>query len=452
MIRKISVQDIIAKHGTQSEREDNESIANDPRRHERDYLIERLTRKHAAPPVAEPTGKAAKHQSPRSKGPGSKIGKKWIWLGIPLILILFTFVVLQFMVSATVTVKPKQSTVQVDTKLTASVDATTSSSSLMYQIITLSAMDSETIIATSTVKTKPQKATGTITIFNGFSSAPQTLVKNTRFETPGGLIYRTPNAVNIPGMTVSGSKTVSGSVTITVVADQIGSKYNIGMVDFTIPGFSTDAARYAKIFARSKTAMTGGSDGNSFGVSDNARKATEEKIEVRLQSNLLRQVQSQKTANSVIFDTASKISFQRLPDTAGADTQHVVIHEQGTISSVAFDKNILGKLLLTPAIAAVGNNAELQGLDKLHFIAAVSSTSPIWQAKPFTFTLTGPVNVVGVVDANKLLQDILGIPRANLNKVLSNYPTVDKAIAKVNPFWKSSFPTDATKIKVEVVK
>jgi hypothetical protein len=224
------------------------------------------------------------------------------------------------------------------------------------------------------------------------------------------------------------------------------------MVDFTIPGFKTDAGRYAKIFARSKTAMIGGSDANSFGISDTARQAAQATIEARLKENLLRQVQSQKTADSVIFDTASKISFQHLVDTAGPDAQHAVVHEQGTISSVAFDKKTLGKLLLSDAIIKVGNKAEINGLESLHFIAAVSSTSPIWQVQPFAFTLTGSVEVVGVIDKNKLLQDVLGIQRSDLAKVLSNYPTIEKATGKVKPFWKSSFPTDASKIKIEVVK
>jgi hypothetical protein len=299
---------------------------------------------------------------------------------------------------------------------------------------------------------KPQKASGQITIFNNYSSVSQTLISNTRFETINGLVYRTQNVVKVPGFTVSGGKTVPGSITVTVVADQVGSKYNINTVDFTIPGLKTDASRYAKIFARSKTAMIGGSDGNSLGVSDIERQNAQLNIEARLREELLHQVQSQKTADSVIFGTASKISFQHLADTVASDAGHAVINEQGTISAVAFNKNKLGKLLLGDAVAKVGNNAEIHGLENLHFIAAVSSTSPIWQAKTFTFTLSGPVDVVGAFDANKLLQDVLGIPRFDLTKVLSNYPTIDKATATVKPFWKNSFPNDASKIKIEIAK
>lgn len=454
MIRKISVQDVVPKRTAKSGRSVDEPTASDTNRRERDFLIERLSRKRTTSTVVAPAVKTTKTRTRSSGGNFKKFGfrNKWFWFGLPIVLIIILFVVLQFMVSAVLTVTPKKLTVQVDTKLVASLSATSSPNTLAYQIITLNASDDETVAATGTVSTKPQKASGQISIFNSYSSAPQTLISNTRFETTDGLIYRTQNTIVVPGMTTAGGKTVPGSITVKVVADQTGSKYNIDTVDFTIPGFKTDSSRYTKIFGRSKTTMTGGSDGNSLGVSEADRQTAQTNIETRLRDSLLKQAQSQKTVDSVIFDAASKISFQHLPDTAGVDPKHVIIHEQGTISSVAFDKKMLGKLFLTDAITKVGNSAEIHGIESLHFIAAVSSTTPIWQAKPFNFTLTGPVDVVGVVNTNKLLQDIEGIPQTDLFKVLANYPTIEKVNVVLKPFWKSSFPKDSSKIKIDILK
>ena len=455
MIRNISIQDVVSKRTTKGGRIENETPAGSPARRERDYLIERLTRKHTATSIVDSPVKIKKTQSTRSRNSDSGDGKstkKWFWYISPLVLIGILFVVLQLMVSASVSIKLKQASVPINTKISASMSATTSPTALTYQIITLSSVDSEIVVATSTVPSKPKKASGQITIFNNFSSAPQTLVKSTRFETADGLIYRIPNTINVPGYTTSAGKTVPGSITVTVTADQVGSKYNIDMADFTVPGFKTDASRYAKIFARSKTAMTGGADQNSAGVSEDAKKVAQTNIESRLKESLLKQVQAQKTANSIVFDGASKFSSQQLSDTAGTDSQHTVIREQGTISSVIFDKKILGKILLSDAIAKVGGSAEIRGLENLHFVADTASASPVWQVKPLSFNLTGTVDVIGVVDTAKLLKDILGTPRSDLTKVLSNYPTIDKATANVKPFWKGSFPTDASRVKVEIIK
>jgi len=458
MIRKISIQDVVSKRTTKGGRIENETPASSPARRERDYLIERLTRKHTptsivdSPVKIKKTSATTHHKNSDSGKGGSSFARKIFWWGSPLVLILIAFAVLQFMSSSVITISPKQQTVPIDVKLSASISATTSPSALTYQIITLNSIDSEIVVATGTVKTTPKKASGQITIFNNFGSAIQTLVKNTRFETPDGLIYRVQNTVNVPGSTVSAGKTVPGSMTVTVVADQVGSKYNIDMTDFTIPGFKTDTARYTKIFSRSKTAMTGGADANSLGVSEDARKAAEASIQDRLKTSLLNQVQSQKTANSIIFDGASKISFQRLADTPGVDAQHVVIREQGTISSVVFDKKMIGKTLLSEAIAKVGGSAEIRGLETLKFSVATSSASSVWPVKAFTFNLSGSIDVVGAVDAKKLLNDVLGTPRSDFAKLLTNYPTVEKANAVVRPFWKTAFPSDASKIKVEIIK
>ena len=442
MIRKISVQDVVSKKNSDSE----------PTRRERDFLIERLTRKHTSPSIAESPVKATKRQTSRRKGFSYKPTKKLLWLAIPIFVILLLIIVMQFMVSAVVSVKPKQLTVPIDTKLTASLSATTSPTGLIYQIINLSADDSETVVATSTVVSKPQKASGQITIFNNLSSVPQKLVTNTRFESSNGLIYRIQQTISVPGTTVVAGKVVPGSLTVKVIADKTGSNYNIDLTDFTIPGFKTDTTRYTKIFARSKTAMSGGADDNSLGVSNDARQAAQNIIEARLRDALIKQAQAQKTSNSVIFDSASLVSFVHLPDTAGVDNQHVVVHERGTISSVAFDKKVLGKILLGDAISKVGGSAEVRGMDSLHFIAAIASSTSIWQVKPFDFTLSGSIDVIGVVDFDKLMQDILGTPRSGLAKILANYPTIDKATATVKPFWKGSFPSNSSNIKIELAK
>lgn len=101
------------------------------------------------------------------------------------------------------------------------------------------------------------RASGTVIVFNNFSVTPQVLSETTRFRTPEGLIFRSKDRVTIPGKT--GDK--PGLVDVMVVADAAGETYNIGLTDFTIPGF-VGTPKFEKIFARSKTEMKGGASGN----------------------------------------------------------------------------------------------------------------------------------------------------------------------------------------------
>lgn len=440
MIRKISVQDVVSKHP-----KDDDST-----RRERDFLIEKLTRRQPTPtPITKRRSQSKQSFDFRKFRPSNKI----LWMLSPFVVILIGIVLFQiFTVDAIVTVKPSQITVPIDVKLYASANATTTPNALMFQIITLSAEESSTVIATSTVASKPTKASGKITIFNKAGTASQTLVKNTRFETPNGLIYRIQNDVKVPGTSKVDGKIVPGSITVTVVADQAGSKYDINESDFTIPGFKTNSNKFTNIFGRSSTPITGGADENAFGVDPTLRKVAQEAIQTRLKSTLLKQAQAQKTANSVIFDSASKISFEHLADTASADGQQVTIHERGIISSVAFDRNLLGKMILGDAISAVGDSAEIRGMDTLRFATDTNSSASIWQPKPFYFTLSGAVDVVGIVDKDKLAKDLSGVARGDLNKILLTHPTVGKANAIIRPFWRGSFPANPASIKIEIAK
>ncbi len=455
MIRKILVQDIVSKRSAKNSKDtkdaDTESRTMSAR--ERDFLIERLTRKHTIETSPKNVAKVATkpaRATPRRKTPStSRFNHKWLWFSLPLVIIVIILLVLQFFSGAIVTVTPKHLTVATSTSFIASSDATTTSGTITYQVINLSATDSQVVDSIGNVTTTPKKASGQIVIFNKYSTAAQTLVTNTRFETTDGLVYRTTEMMQIPGINSAG---VPGSVTVNVVADQTGPKYNIGLVDFTIPGFKADQGRYTKIFGRSKTAMTGGTGTSTIGISDKARQIAESEIETSLKEQLIKQVQAEKTADSVIFNTASKFSFQMLPDKAGADAGHAVISQQGTISAVVFDKKTIGKLLLPDAISKVGGSAEVRGIESLRFVSDVATSTTIWPNKSFNFTLSGSLDVIGLFDEAKLAQDIKGISRSDLPSVIAHYNTIDKVNVVLRPFWKKSFPTDVSKIKVETAK
>ena len=103
------------------------------------------------------------------------------------------------------------------------------------------------------------KASGIVIFFNGFSSAPQKLVASTRIQSPEGLIFRIKKDIIIPGSEIIRDKIVPGQVEAEVVADEQGSKYNIGLAEFQVPGFR-GTPRFDSIYARSLAPFTGGGE------------------------------------------------------------------------------------------------------------------------------------------------------------------------------------------------
>lgn len=107
-----------------------------------------------------------------------------------------------------------------------------------------------------------KRAHGTVVIFNKTSTIPQTLVATTRLQTADGKLYRLPTTVAVPGYRIENKEIIPGSRAVEVFADKPGEEYNIGLTDFTFPGFA-GSPKFATVFARSKTPMEGGFRGEA---------------------------------------------------------------------------------------------------------------------------------------------------------------------------------------------
>lgn len=98
-----------------------------------------------------------------------------------------------------------------------------------------------------TVIVIPAKAFGKVTAYNDGSN-PQVLVKNTRFVTPDGKIFRLSKIATIPA---------GGSIEVVIFADETGSVYNIPPTTFKMPAF-VGSERYGYLYGRSFVSMEGG--------------------------------------------------------------------------------------------------------------------------------------------------------------------------------------------------
>ena len=162
----------------------------------------------------------------------------------------FGYVALNRISTAVINISPHKETLAIDSRLRAYTNTT--ATGLPFEVMQLNAEESGLVTATG-ISSGGQKASGKVTVYNNYGSAPQKLITNTRFQTKDGKVYRIKGAISVPGM---------GMTEAMVYADQAGEEYNIGPSDFTLPGLK-GGARFEKVFAKSKTAMSGGSSGNA---------------------------------------------------------------------------------------------------------------------------------------------------------------------------------------------
>ena len=164
-----------------------------------------------------------------------------------------------------------------------------------------------------------QKAQGILTIYNAYSSSPQTLVATTRFVTPDGKIFRLVSGVVVPGAAVTNGQIVPSSITATVVADQPGIAYNVSSTPkLTIPGFE-GSPKYNAFYG----ALSGGAGGGFVGEKSVPTTAdittAKQKVTDILTADLQDGLTGSYTSNFKILSGATAIQITKLTVSTSTD-------------------------------------------------------------------------------------------------------------------------------------
>lgn len=351
--------------------------------------------------------------------------------------------VVGFFSRTVVQIVPRQEAVTTDISLKAGRVA--GASDLLLETMEFQ-LTKEQAVQASGFKTVESKASGQILIYNNFSAAAQTLLQNTRFESPSGKIYRVSKSVTIPGMKKQSGSTVPGSVEATVYADKAGSDYNTGLTDFTIPGFK-GSPQYGKVYARSKTAIQGGETKQVPSVPDEELKKITENLELALDIELKSKAKSQVPDGFVLYDKAVKIDISggNYVKKGSSETEQIKFQKTGTLLAFLISRKELSQVLAQKYMAG---NTESQvkaiNLNDLNF----DLISRDEQNQTMVFRLRGDVKFVWIVDEEQLKQALIASSN-NLENTFRAYASIDKASVVFKPFWWRFFPDKPSKITIE---
>ncbi len=291
-----------------------------------------------------------------------------------------------------------------------------------------------------------RKATGTVTLYNAYSSAPQALVTNTRLTTPDGKVFRLTSAVTVPGAKIEDGKIAPSSVTADVIADKPGEGYNIGPVDrFTIPGFS-GTPKYEAFYAESKAAFTGGFIGEAKVATDADIKAAKAKASESLESSLRTLLAAQMPSDFTILNDGTVFTLlkQTVTPEAGTDGQFTVLSE-GQVSLIAFREKDLLDFLHGRIATEKGSEYEVIGESKEYGVARVDIA-----AGRVSFALTYNAKLRRALDTSGFLNQIIGKSEDELKTIIAGVPGIAGGTAKLWPFYVRTVTKDTDKVKVEV--
>lgn len=395
------------------------------------------------PPISEPVQKIYSYDENKFPSSVSKVNKKSIIFSAIGAIVIIAIAVASMFTSATVTITPIIQAATIDNSKTLEAKSAPTTDELGFQVLTLTKSLGKEVPATGEEKVE-RKASGTIVIYNNVDTASQRLIKNTRFESTNGLIYRINESVVVPGK--KGDQ--PGSIETVVYADEAGDKYNIGKTDFTIPGFKSDSVRYKGIYARSKTAMEGGIVGTIKKVSESDQKAAQTELRNTLTEELKKDALSQIPEGFVLLDSAYQVAFSELPQSNDTGSM-VTVNEQGVFKGFLFSQKDLSKYLASKfAPEIVKNNVAISDPKTLSF--AFSDADELRAESPdkITFTISGSASFISQFDEMVIKSDLIGKSKSSLGAVMANYPGVKSADSVVRPFWKRNFPESEEDITI----
>lgn len=354
-------------------------------------------------------------------------------------LVKIVFLVLAFCLIVFLSVKilSKFSSVEVKVGLRYELKNINLENSLGFEVVRLEHEESVAAKATG-ISAAGWKASGLIVIYNTYSSHSQKLSKETRFEAPNGKIYKIKGPVVVPG---------NGSVEAIVYAEKTGPEYNIGLVDFTIPGFK-GTAKYEKIYARSKIEIKGGASRTvSFITADDLEQA-KNKTNKDIEKYLKETINKQKPADYLIYDGALKFIFSDDSSNLkfGEVAEDFVFKQKGEVVGFLLKKDDLSKILVEKYIQNTDNSdIYVDNLEELEFTLFNENSD----GNRLNFRLNGDARFVWKINTESLVADLMSVKKGKYEDVFAKYQNIKKAEIFFKPSWWRLVPKDSSRIKVE---
>jgi hypothetical protein len=326
------------------------------------------------------------------------------------------------------------------------------SDSLSYEILTLEATSEAQVQASGQVQIQ-ELATGLITVSKTTPGAER-LIKNTRFRTPAGLVYRIQESVVVPGAVRNNEGTLTpGTIQAEVFADEVGEDYNLDAnTSFDIPGFEEGGFTelYKSISAKNIQPITGGFDGPQFQIDEAELSTARQALQIDLRNNLLTRIENEKPADFVAYPEAVAITYTQLPAVEyGQDL--VTIKEQAILQIPLFQTTELGSFLAQETIATYeGGPVRVDDPSALTFtyVNATTSQSVIANEPSLSFNFSGKPLLIWEYDIESLKSDLTGLPKTAINNAVLAYPGINGARVRITPFWQRTFPEKTDDILV----
>lgn len=347
--------------------------------------------------------------------------------------------------------------IKIDEKIPIAVSKNMSSSNFISGIIPgeyflLSKSGSKTFSTEGIKKEISLRSRGFITIYNAYSAAPQRLIAQTRFETKDGKIFRLQTPVIVPGAKIVSGKLTPSSIKAEVVADAIGSEYNIDLSYFTIPGFK-ESPKYAGFYAKNTEPMISGKTGSVSVINQEELQ----KAKINLQEQLIKEIENdtlstlKDSSDFQLIKGASSVKIDEFKSSvsAGGFADSFTINMKVTWQALFFREQDIRALI---ANFISSKHPELGAFKFEGNINYSPVTKADFKKGEIFFTLNvTEENALGA-DINNLKKELAGRDENEMRTLISKKPFINSATISLWPFWVNRAPTNLNRVNITIDK
>lgn len=300
---------------------------------------------------------------------------------------------------------------------------------------------------TTTDKNVSTKARGQVTVFNSFSSDPQPLVANTRFQSADGRVYRLVQDASISGATIEGGQAVPGTTTVTVEADEPGSDFNIDAGGLTIPGLTP--AKQQDIFGEIQSPISGGEEKTVRVLGEEDIDRAIEELSAPLYDQLSEKVRSKVSEDAFFFEEALKkeVIERTLSAEVNSEVEEFEISAKVRLSTIVFDRALLEQIVENDVQGAVSDNKRLIDSSINSGVSAELQNFD-FESKRMGLLIKIEKTLYYVLDENLIRQEVQGKTQEEIETYLSESANIESFSVLLWPFWVNKAPGIDKKVEI----
>ncbi len=321
--------------------------------------------------------------------------------------------------------------------------------SVPFTLTMVSGSDYKDIVLSSS-KEASEKAKGSITLYNEYSSKSVKIIANSFISDENGKTYKTDSTVSIPGFTLDkNKKVIPGKISVNITAFLSGEAYNGNPKDFTINSYKgTD--KFKKIYGKAETALTGGMTGLVYIMDDKQKLEIESMDFSKFKEKLLNKIEV--PSGYVLYSDTVKydVDFNKNLISKSPD---VKLEIKGTAKALLLQENVLADYIVERVLPNISPKEKAQiirpNISNLKFKFTNENQVVDKDLNNFDFKLSGEVLLKWDPYTEELKNNLLGKDRNNTPSIFKEDPGISSASVKIIPFWSKKLPSDINKINIQ---